>query len=166
MRSADFWIQQLRLEKHPEGGAYGRAYTSQLVLDHSALPGIFHGDRPVCTHIYYLLQQKEFSAFHRIQSDELWHFYAGVGLKIYEIAYDGKLETHLLGIEVDKDQLPFRVVKSGHWFAAELFPGGDYALAGCTVSPGFDFAEFELAERQELISYFPQHKELIERFTK
>ena len=166
MRSADFWIQHLKLEKHPEGGAYARVYTSSLQLKRSALPKDFNGDRAVCTHIYYLLQQNEFSTFHRIQSDELWHFYDGDALKIYEIDKDGNLTEHLLGLEIEKAQSPFCVVKGGNWFAAELITDSNYALVGCTVSPGFDFAEFKIGEKEKLISQYPQHKELIERFTK
>ena len=165
-KSADYWIEYLKLEKHPEGGYYKRVYTSDLQLKQSSLPKDFHGDRPVCTHIYYLLKQNEFSAFHRIQSDELWHFYDGDALKIYEINKDGSLTEHLLGTDIENRQLPFCVIKAGNWFAAELITKSVYALVGCTVSPGFDFAEFELTKDDELISQYPQHKELINLLTK
>jgi predicted cupin superfamily sugar epimerase len=166
MRSADFWIQHLKLEKHPEGGAYVRAYTSALQLKQSTLPKDFKGDRSICTHIYFLLQQNEFSAFHRIQSDELWHFYDGNSLKIYELNKDGSLTEHSLGLEIENEQSPFCVIKAGNWFAAELLPGSKYALVGCTVAPGFDFAEFELGEHDKLITEYPELKKLIERLTK
>ena len=166
MRSADFWIQRLKLEKHPEGGYYRRTYTSDFQLKQPSLPKNFHGDRPVCTHIYYLLQQNEFSAFHRIQSDELWHFYDGDTLKIYEINKDGSLNENILGLEIEKGQSPFCVVKAGNWFAAELITKSAYALVGCTVSPGFDFAEFEMAEKEKLVTQYPQYKDLILRLTK
>ena len=165
-KSADYWIDHLNLEEHPEGGSYKRVYTSELQLKQSSLPKRFNGDRPVCTTIYYLLQQNEFSAFHRIQSDELWHFYDGGGLKIYEITTGGSLTEHLLGLEIEKGESPFYAVKAGHWFAAELFPDSFYCLAGCTVSPGFDFSEFELADRDKLTSVYPQHTKLIARLTR
>jgi predicted cupin superfamily sugar epimerase len=164
--TADFWIQHLRLEKHPEGGAFAQVYSSQLILNHSILPEIFHGDRPVCTHIYYLLQKGEFSAFHRIQSDELWHFYNGDSLIIYEIDEKGNLNQHLLGSQIEKGEAPFCVIKADNWFATRLATGGDYALAGCTVSPGFDYNEFELAERTVLLHKYPQHSGLIESLSK
>lgn len=165
-RAAAYWIQHLKLERHPEGGAYARVYTSGLLLKQISLPKGFKGTRPVCTHIYYLLQQNEFSAFHRIRSDELWHFYDGDALKIYELDKDGSLTEHVLGLEIEDGQIPFCVIKTGNWFAAELLPNSDYALVGCTVSPGFDFGEFELAEKEKLILQYTQHKELIRRLTK
>ena len=165
-KTADYWIRRLNLEEHPEGGYYKRVYTSELQLKQSSLPETFGGDRPVCTSIYYLLQQNEFSVFHRIQSDEGWHFYDGDGLKIYEINSDGSLTEHLLGLEIEKGQSPFRFVKAGNWFAAELLPRSSYTLVGCTVSPGFDFSEFELADREKLTSVYPQHTKLIARLTR
>jgi len=165
-KTADYWIRRLNLEEHPEGGYYKRVYTSELQLKQSSLPQTFGGDRPVCTSIYYLLRQNEFSAFHRIQSDELWHFYDGNGLKIYELTPDGNLTDHLLGLEIEKGQSPFHVVKAGNWFAAELLPDSLYTLVGCTVSPGFDFSEFELADRKKLTSNYPKHKNLIAKLTR
>jgi len=165
-KTADYWIRHLNLEEHPEGGSYKRVYTSELQLKQSSLPKTFGGDRPVCSCIYYLLQQNEFSAFHRIQSDELWHLYDGGGLKIYEITSNGSLAEHLLGLEIEKGQSPFHAVKAGNWFAAELLPDSFYALVGCTVSPGFDFSEFELANREKLTSGYPQHTSLIAKLTR
>jgi uncharacterized protein len=174
-KTAAHWIQHLELEKHPEGGAYARVYTSNLLLKQISLPKDFHGDRPVCTHIFYLLQQNEFSAFHRIRSDELWHFYDGDALKIYEINNDarpddpvgrGNLIEHSLGLDIENGQLPLCVIKAGNWFAAELISDSAYALVGCTVSPGFDFAEFELADREKLILQHSRYKDVIRRLTK
>jgi predicted cupin superfamily sugar epimerase len=165
-RSANDWINHLKLEIHPEGGAYSRVYTSQIILDKTSLPGNFHGSRPACTHIYYLLQKNEFSAFHKIQSDELWHFYDGDTLIISEINKDGSLTKHLLGKNIEAGESLFCVINAGNWFASSLKAGGLFSLVGCTVCPGFDFAEFELAKRNDLISKYPQHKELISGMTK
>lgn len=165
-KPADYWIQRLKLEKHPEGGHYTRIYASDFQLKQDSLPKNFHGDRSVCTHIYYLLQKDEFSAFHRIQSDELWHFYNGDALKIYEINKDGSLSGHVLGLETEKEQAPFCFIKAGNWFAAELLANSNYTLVGCTVSPGFDFAEFELAKKERLSIEYPKHEILINRLTK
>lgn len=165
-RTANYWINYLKLEIHPEGGAYSRVYTSKLTLYKNLLPENFHGDRPACTHIYYLLQKNEFSAFHKIQSDELWHFYDGDTLVVYEINNDGSLTKHLLGKNIEAGESPFCVIKAGNWFASSLKADGLFSLVGCTVSPGFDFAEFEMADRNVLISKYPQHKELITGLTK
>jgi uncharacterized protein len=164
--NAEHWIQHLKLQPHPEGGAYARVYTSEFIIPQKSLPESFSGNRNSCTHIYYMLQQNDFSAFHRIQSDELWHFYDGDPLCIYEINIHGELIEHLLGKNPSKGELPFCVVKAGNWFASKLKAGGGYALVGCTVSPGFDFAEFEMGDRNKLISYYPQHKELIFSLTR
>jgi uncharacterized protein len=164
--NADYWIQHLKLQPHPEGGAYARVYTAELIIPRSSLPENFSGDRNSCTHIYYLLQQNDFSAFHRIQSDELWHFYDGDTLCIYEIDRDGELTEHVLGKNLEKGESPFLVIKAGNWFASKLKSGSTYALLGCTVSPGFDFADFEMADRNKLIKLYPQHKELIVSLTR
>ena len=165
-RTAEYWIRHLKLEQHPEGGYYTRVYSSDLQIKQNTLPKNFYDDRPICTHIYYLLTQKEFSAFHRIQSDELWHFYDGDGLKIYEIAKDASLIEHKLGLDLESGQLPFCIIKAGNWFAADLMWNSKYSLVGCSVSPGFDFAEFEMAEKEKLITQYPEYKDLIRRFTK
>lgn len=159
--TADYWINHLKLDIHPEGGAYCRIYTSSLLIDKESLSENFHDSRPSCTHIYYLLQQNEFSAFHRIRSDELWHFYDGDTLVIYEINKDGSLTEHLLGKNSQAGESPFCFIKASNWFAAKLKPGGNFVLTGCTVSPGFDFAEFEMATKNELILKYPRLKELI-----
>jgi uncharacterized protein len=164
--NADYWIQHLKLQPHPEGGAYARVYTAELIIPRSSLPENFSGDRNSCTHIYYLLQQNDFSAFHRIQSDELWHFYDGDTLCIYELDRDGELTEHVLGKNLEKGESPFLVIKAGNWFASKLKSGSTYALLGCTVSPGFDFADFEMADRNKLIKLYPQHKELIVSLTR
>src|SRR5882724_7737274 len=94
---ADYWIKELHLQQHIEGGWYSEIYRSSLIFNKSNLPITFDGDRNACTHIYFLLEKKGFSAFHRIQSDELWHFYAGDALIVYEINESGQLIEHLLG---------------------------------------------------------------------
>lgn len=159
--SAAFWISHLNLQQHIEGGHYGEVYRSDLKLAQQALPASFNGDRHSCTHIYFLLQKGEFSAFHRIQSDELWHFYAGEPLVIYEIETNGLLTKHILGSNPLNEESPFCYIKAGSWFASQPLPQSEYSLVGCTVSPGFDFADFELAKKDILTKQFPDHTELI-----
>jgi uncharacterized protein len=158
-------IKHLQLNKHVEGGWYNEVYRSGLLFKKEQLPPLFSAERNACTHIYFLLEKNNFSAFHRIKSDELWHFYAGDPLIIYEIGTDGKMKEHLLGNDIEKGQSFFCVIKGNNWFASRVADSGEYGLAGCTVAPGFDFNDFELAEKNTLIKTYPQHSELIHRLT-
>lgn len=164
-REAAYWIQQLQLTAHIEGGAFREVYRSPLQVAAQALPGSFGATRSISTSIYFLLQQGQFSAFHRIKSDELWHFYYGDPLVVYELEADGRLTEHLLGNDPEKGQQFQCVVKAGSWFASRVQAGGDYGLVGCTVAPGFDFADFELAEREALSQEYPAYRTLIGELT-
>lgn len=164
--SAAYWIEKLQLTPHIEGGAFGEVYRSDLTIPQTALPLLFQGDRSASTSIYFLLAQGQFSAFHRIASDELWHFYFGDALLIYEINHGGRMIEHRLGKDPEKGESFQTVVKAGSWFASVPAPGSEYALVGCTVAPGFDFADFELAEREVLAAQYPEHKEVIRRLTR
>lgn len=159
--SATYWVQKLQLTTHVEGGSFKEVYRSSLLLNHPLLPAEFSGDRNIFTSIYFLLEEDQFSAFHRIASDELWHFYFGDSLIIYEIEQNGTLNEHLLGNNPENNESFQCVIKAGNWFASRPASGSEYSLAGCTVSPGFDFDDFELAERKELSEAFPQHALLI-----
>lgn len=161
--AADAWIARLDLRAHPEGGWYRESYRSATVLASGALPGKFGGSRAASTAIYYLLAKGRFSAFHRIKSDETWHLYDGGPVLIHCLSSGGRHECLRLGREGGQPQ---QVVPAGTWFAAELGDGVEYALAGCTVAPGFDFADFELAGRDDLTRAFPGHRDLIARLTK
>jgi predicted cupin superfamily sugar epimerase len=158
------WIQHLQLMPHPEGGFYRQTYRSELVLNH--LPGQFPGPRAASTAIYFLLAGNDFSALHRLRSDELWHFYAGSALSVELIPPDGCYSNLLLGNNVQAGESFQAVVKAGCWFGSRLLHPDSFALVGCTVAPGFDFADFELARRNDLISLYPQHRELIARLTR
>ncbi|PZR24663.1 MAG: hypothetical protein DI535_21280 [Citrobacter freundii] len=159
--SAQTWIKHLQLNQHVEGGWYSEVYRSTLTIPQQALQPDFPGDRSASTHIYFLLEKNNFSAFHRIKSDEIWHFYNGDPLIIYEIDQQGKLTEHLLGQDPIAGQSLCCVIKAGNWFASKVADGGDYGLAGCTVAPGFDFVDFELAEKEKLSQLFPEHAGLI-----
>lgn len=164
--NAAYWIRQLQLTAHVEGGAFREVYRSELVISQTALPVFFQGNRNASTSIYFLLASGQFSAFHRIASDELWHFYFGDPLLIYEIGHSGNLTIHKLGPDIEKGESFQTVVRAGSWFASTPAEGGEYALVGCTVSPGFDFADFELADRADLMKQYPQYAALIETLTR
>lgn len=158
----DELIDHFKMTRHPEGGAFVETYRSHLVIEAPGLPG----PRPVSTAIYFLLGRGEFSAFHRIRSDEMWHFYLGGPLRIVEIDPSGRSRETTLGREIDKGQSPTHVVEAGNWFASFPAPGSEFSFAGCTVAPGFDFQDFELADRRELSGRFPEHAALIETLTR
>lgn len=160
-----YWIGQLDLKPHPEGGYFNEVYRSHEGIPQPALPARFTGDRSFCTAIYYLLEAGDFSAFHRIKSDETWHFYAGGPLDVVMLSTDGA-RTVRLGRTLHKGELLQMTVPAGVWFAAKLAEGSRYALAGCTVSPGFDFEDFEMGQRQELCAQFPMCQDEIARLTR
>ncbi len=165
-KAATYWIEKLKLEPHPEGGYYRQTYRASLVLAKDGLPEQFTGARAASTAIYFLLTGEDFSAFHRLRSDELWHFYAGSPLLVHVIEPDGRYVRLQLGSDPEAGQAFQAVVKAGCWFASQVRDRKSFALVGCTVAPGFDFEDFELAKRQALVRSYPQHRELIEAFTR
>lgn len=164
-RNSEYWIDKLKLTPHPEGGYFREIYRSEEKILKLHLPGRFYGDRNFSTSIFYLLSDKEFSRFHKIKSDELWHFYSGECLVIYEIDREGKLIENKLGLQIENGESPQIIIKAGNWFAAKLQTDSGYCLAGCTVSPGFHFEDLEMADRKKLIELFPEHKNVITNLT-
>jgi uncharacterized protein len=188
---AKYWIEKLGLEAHPEGGYFRQTYKSELRIVPEASgrahaiakggarmgqPG-FHGSRSASTAIYFLLEGENFSAFHRLRSDEMWHFYLGSPLVVHVLDPAGEYSSILLGGNPKTGQVFQAVVRAGCWFAAELGQKPDfsqdpsgvepppYALVGCTVAPGFEFEDFEMARREELQARYPDEKEMIQRLT-
>ncbi|MBL8710924.1 MAG: cupin domain-containing protein [Rhodospirillaceae bacterium] len=158
-------VRSLDLLPHPEGGYYRETYRAVESIAAAALPDRFTGDRAHATAIYYLLAAGDRSKLHRIPADEVWHFYAGDPLLIVAIAPDGGLSETVLGRDFAQGQVPQHVVPAGHWFGAIPAAGSAYALTGCTVAPGFDFADFELGARDALLTTFPRHRDWIEKLT-
>ena len=161
MLNAQQLIQQYNLQPHPEGGWYKETYRSTEQISASALPERFSGARSFSTAIYFLLEQGNFSAFHRIKSDECWHFYAGGPLDVYVLKQNGSLDIIHLGNDISKDQLFQFAVPANCWFASRPAAGSDFCFVGCTVAPGFDFADFEMAGAEDLKTIFPQHENII-----
>ena len=156
-------VRKFQLLPHPEGGYYKETYRSAEQIPGKALPQRFPGTRSFATAIYFLLEKNNFSAFHRIQSDECWHFYAGDTLHVHVIHPDGVYELLPLGNNLAKNEMFQAMVPAGSWFASETAPGGNFSFVGCTVAPGFDFADFELARASALSAQFPSKRELITR---
>jgi hypothetical protein len=161
MYTASYFVDKLNLQSHPEGGYFKETYRAADILSKDVLPARFDGDRNTSTSIYFLLEGHQFSAFHRIKSDELWHFYYGVPLMVYIIEPDGTLQTLKIGSDLEESCSFQGTVKAGSWFASKPIKADGFSLVGCTVAPGFDFADFELAG-EELSQEFPQHQALIQ----
>lgn len=138
-------IQKFNMSPHPEGGFFCETYRSEQTIDTE------NGKRSVSTSIYFLLRQGDVSHLHRIKSDELWHFYHGEDLEIFEIDERGNFITTVLNQEN-----PQYVVKANRWFGSRPCANSAYSFVGCTVSPGFDFADFEMAKRENLCNEFPK----------
>ena len=159
-------IAALGLQAHPEGGFFRETYRSDQTMEVTPAGDGVVVRRSVCTGIYFLLEQGDFSAFHRIKSDEMWHFYAGQALEVLELTATDELRRTRLGPDILQGDVPQYVVLADSWFAARVAAGGAFALVGCTVAPGFDFADFCLARRAALLADFPQHSQIITELTR
>lgn len=158
-------IEKYQLIPHPEGGYFRETYRSEGVIPHQALPDNFKGDRNYCTGIYFLLPQGTKSCLHRIQSDEMWHFYLGGSMTLVLMHEDYGVQNIILGSDIQAGETVQFVVPGGWWFGGYPNPESMYSFVGCTVAPGFDFADFELGTRTDLISKFPESSELILKLT-
>ncbi len=157
------YIKHLRLKKHPEGGYYREVYRSGEIILGEHLPKRFKSSRNFSTSIYFLLEGKQFSAFHLLQSDETWHYYDGCDVRIYIISQNGKLSERKIGRGED---CIFQItIGNNNWFAAELVNKKSFALVGCTVSPGFKYEDFTIGKRAEMLERFPAHENLIKKLT-
>ncbi len=152
----DELIDHYKMQKHPEGGYFRETFRSEMNVN------VDQGERSMSTAIYFLITQNEISHFHRIKSDEGWHFYLGDPLKVIEITPNGELIETVLGKDFKKGQLQQYVVKAGHWFASTSL--GGYSFFGCTVAPGFDFADFEMANKKQLKELYPMHTGVIQKY--
>lgn len=162
MVTVDQLIKQYALQVHPEGGWYKETYKSAEMIPSNALPARFSGQRAFSTAIYFLLEAGNFSAFHKIKSDECWHFYYGDPLLIYVIQQNGQLDIITLGNDIANGEIFQYVVPANCWFASRPAPKSRFSFAGCTVSPGFDFADFTLAGAGSLSEIYPGHAGIIE----
>ncbi|MBN1340939.1 MAG: cupin domain-containing protein [Bacteroidales bacterium] len=163
MYDKEYWIEKLGLLSHPEGGFFKEIYRSPEMISKKCLPGRYSSFRPYSTSIYFMITSDRFSAFHRVKSDEIWHFYTGSPLTLHILHPTGKLFSRILGPGFHEDQVFQLAIPKGCWFAAEIQEVNGFTLVGCTVSPGFDFDDFEMAEKEKLLHWYPAHKAIIER---
>lgn len=164
-KNAKYWIDHLKLQQHPEGGNFREVYRSHEFIHKKSLPNRYSSFRNFSTSIYFLLESHNFSAFHRLKSDEIWHFYEGSPITIFYIFPNGDFGRMVLGRSPEKGQVFQALIPKGCWFAAKVDELHSYSLVGCTVSPGFDFDDFEMGKRNKLIKLFPQHSQIIRELT-
>lgn len=161
--NSDDVITTLGLLPHPEGGHYAESFrAASLPFE---LPE--RGPRSASTAIYFLLRAGEFSALHVVTSDEVWHHYLGDALELHCFDTAGAHRRTLLGPELLAGQRPQYVVRAGELQGARVSAGPHgFTLCGCTVAPGFDFADFEMPPRARLLERLPQHRELVIALTR
>ncbi len=158
-------IEQLGLQKHPEGGWFSEIYRSNEIIQKASLPARYSDDHCFSTSIYFLLKSGEISMFHRLKSDEIWHFYSGSPILLISINKNRQLQEAILGSNIEKGELMQYVFSAGSWFAAKPIKENSYSLIGCTVAPGFEYQDFELADRASLIKEYPMYEKIIKEFT-
>ena len=162
---AEHWIAALGLQPHPEGGFFRETWRAPEGVAHDGLPHRFPGSRSLGTAIIYLLRAGDHSRFHRLRADEVWHLYDGGPLHLHVLEPGAGDRRLALGRDVGRGESPQCVVPHGAWFGAEPAEGTTFTLAGCTVTPGFEYEDFELGERAALLAAFPAHHALVERLT-
>ncbi|MBM4157139.1 MAG: cupin domain-containing protein [Lentisphaerae bacterium] len=155
------WIEALGLAPHPEGGHFREVFRSTDLIPAAGLPARYGAPRCAATSIYFLLEGRDRSRLHRLRSDEIWYHHAGGVLAIAMILPDGRRADVRLGASPDGDARPQAVLPRGAWFGARLESETGFALIGCAVAPGFEFADFELGRRDDLLAAYPQHRDLI-----
>jgi predicted cupin superfamily sugar epimerase len=166
MPTAEELIQHFQLQPHPkEGGYFRETYRAAESFSSGVLPSRYTGARSASTAIYYLLTPNTCSALHRLQTDEIFHFYLGDPVRMLQLHPDGSSNTTELGPDVFASQELQVVVPRGVWQGSLLEPGGAFALLGCTVAPGFDYIDYEGGERQTLLKQYPSAADLIRRLT-
>lgn len=164
-KNAEYYIKKLGLEKHKEGGYYKETYRSFEKLKANNLPTRFTKDHNLSTTIYYLIKNDDPSKLHRLKADEGWHFYAGSPVKITLINQIGDLRSFYLGNDLENNQSFQAMVPANVWFGAEVEEKDGFALVGCTVTPGFEFDDFEFPDKDFLLQEYPQHEDIINRLT-
>ena len=165
MYTAEYFVENLNMTAHPEGGFYKETFASTENISDKDLDVNFEGSRMLWTSIYFLLRDGEVSNFHRLKSDEMWYYHSGSPLTIYIISPEGKLTIEQLGLNIENGEKPQVLVPKDYIFGSAMNNEG-YALVGCNVSPGFEFRDFELFERSFLMEKYPEYKKTILKLTK
>ena len=164
-KDASYWIHALGMEKHPEGGYFCEQYKCSETVSDQEITLAVAGRRSLATSIYFLLPAGEVSRFHRLKSDEVWYFHDGNPVVIYMIDRMGNLSEIRLGTDTENGERPQAIVPGGSIFGSAMDGKEGFSLVGCMVSPGFEYEDFELMSREELLFNYPQHREIILKLT-
>lgn len=164
MVTKEYWIQHLDLKPHPEGGFFKEVYRSTIGVSKDELPVGYKSARRLSTSIYYLLRSGDISRMHRLKSDELWYYHFGSSLKVIYIDHEGKKHTKILGNNPEKAEYFHILIPAGNIFAAEVIDPDSYSLISCVVSPGFEYEDFELFSKDDLLQAYPKHADLFEKY--
>ncbi len=162
MIDAETLIKKFQLQPHPEGGLFKETYRATGAIQKTHLPDVYGGNRNYSTAIYYLLLPDTKSQFHKLKSDEIWHFYLGGSLTLVQIFEAGKIEKMVLGPNIEANEKVQHVIQANCWFCAYPNPESPYSFVGCTVAPGFDFQDFELGNHEQLLEEYPEAKRIID----
>lgn len=157
MYSEKYFIEQLKMEEHPEGGYYYSKHVSEQLMETPV------GNRAQYTSIYFLLRSEDISHLHRLQFDEVWYYHAGSALTVHMIHPDGTYEAQKLGLNIAAGEQPQIIVPKHTIFGSSVEDDNTFSLVGCMVSPGFDYADFELFTQAELINQYPEHTSVIKK---
>lgn len=164
MYTANYFIDKLKLQKHPEGGYYFECIKTQNVFDSSCIEGL-SGERKLWQSIYYLLKDREVSSLHKLNSDEIWYYHSGSTLVICIFDENGNMVQKKLGLDIERGEQPQILIKCGEIFGAYM-DGTGYSLVGCMTSPGFRFEDFETVSREDMLKKCPQYEMIIKKLTK
>ncbi|MCX7834159.1 MAG: cupin domain-containing protein [Ignavibacteria bacterium] len=165
IEKAEKIIKKYKLQKHIEGGYFTEFYRSHEKINQNCLPKRYKSVRVFSTSIYFLLKGNEFSTFHKLNSDEILHFYDGCPVNVYLIDKNGNLEIKKLGRNISRGENYQILVKAGNWLAIKPTKRKSFSLIGCTVAPGFEYDDLHLGKKEELLKIFPKQKKLIEKLT-
>ncbi|MCK4765661.1 MAG: cupin domain-containing protein [Candidatus Aminicenantes bacterium] len=167
MTKAEEIIKTLKLEKHPvEGGYFLETYRSAQKISGANLPPGYEGEHSLSTAIYFMLTPQTFSEMHRLPGDEIFHFYGGSPVEMLQLFPDGSAGRVIIGSDIKNGESPQVIVPGGIWQGSRLLPGGEFALMGTTMAPGFSYPDYETGKRGELIESYPQYAELITLLTR
>lgn len=164
MNTAEYWIQHLNLKPHPEGGFYKEEYRSSIEVQKSNLPRGFTSARKLATSIYFLLRSVDISRLHRLRSDEIWYYHTGSPITLIYIDAEGKKHKHILGNNPEKAEKLSVLIPSGCIFCASVAQKDSFGLISCVVTPGFEFDDFELFDKEDLLQAYPQHTDIINTY--
>ncbi|OFX74552.1 MAG: hypothetical protein A2X12_11715 [Bacteroidetes bacterium GWE2_29_8] len=165
MSIIDKIVKKLNMSPHPEGGYYVETYRSEINVDNIYANAKYGDSRKIATCIYYLLTNNDVSKFHKLKSDEFWFYHTGSSAMVYIINKDGILEKRKLGNDILHNESPQILIEAGNIFGAEVIDKKSFILLSCIVVPGFDFNDFELVNRIELLHKYPKYNDLIYRLS-